>query len=355
MAEKKIKDLMAQIKNLRIACSILIVILLIGAIVLSVGFGVYGKNTDDWFKKQEQQAEQELPEDQPMVVECESTSTLMLSSGAAVTAADGSTSQTLTATVVTEQDELTNRNLTWSVAFNNASSAWATGKTVTDYVTITPSEDTFSCEVTCAQAFGEQIIVSVKANSNSAAKASATVDYIKRIKSISYTVNTSNNGKIYIVNDSTSTYSNSLLYTVTYDTGTINGEVKMKNIKLGMSNDLYSAAKTKSGYTNGSWNFPQIAQFSGTDSNSVFTFKAPVYGGWLIGGGSESVWYKLNDWFKSTNGFTVDVYAVAELTYDGESVQSYNAKMGSSATDMSHMTALLKVSSVSLDSSALVF
>lgn len=44
----------------------------------------------------------------------------------------------------------------WSVEFVNPSSTWASGKTATDYVSITPTEDgSTSAEVKCLQAFGE--------------------------------------------------------------------------------------------------------------------------------------------------------------------------------------------------------
>lgn len=92
---------------------------------------------------------------------------------------------TLTATVKPEDAE--NKAVDWSIAFVNASSAWASGKSVTDYVTVTPSADgALTAVVTNLGEFGEQIKVTVTSRDNSAAYASCTVDYAKKIKSIEF-------------------------------------------------------------------------------------------------------------------------------------------------------------------------
>lgn len=70
------------------------------------------------------------------------------------------------------------------MSFDDPSSAWATGKTVTDYVTVTPTSDgALTANVECLQDFGEQIIVTVTSRDNAEATASCTVDYAKRIES----------------------------------------------------------------------------------------------------------------------------------------------------------------------------
>lgn len=71
--------------------------------------------------------------------------------------------------------------LDWSMAWKNASSTWASGKTVTDYVSLSVATDTLSATVNCKAAFGEQIVVTVTALDNPNAKASCTIDYRKRI------------------------------------------------------------------------------------------------------------------------------------------------------------------------------
>lgn len=76
----------------------------------------------------------------------------------------------------------TDKRVTWSIGFANPSSAWASGKDVNDYVTLTPEENNGpSATLECKQAFGEQIIVTVTSMENSAATDTATVDYARRI------------------------------------------------------------------------------------------------------------------------------------------------------------------------------
>lgn len=92
---------------------------------------------------------------------------------------------TLRATITPEN--ATNKAVDWSVSFVNASSSWASGKTVTDYVTITPTEDgSLIAEVECKEAFGEQIKIMVVSRDNPEAVAECTVDY--KQKFLGYTV-----------------------------------------------------------------------------------------------------------------------------------------------------------------------
>lgn len=82
-----------------------------------------------------------------------------------------------------------NKKVDWSLAWKNASSSWANGKTVTDYVTITPSSDgSTTATVTCLQPFGEQISIKVTSRANENAFATCNVDYVKRIKSTGLSV-----------------------------------------------------------------------------------------------------------------------------------------------------------------------
>lgn len=92
-------------------------------------------------------------------------------------------SVTLTATVT---PSWATQDLSWSVAFNDPASEWATGKTVTDYVTVTPGETTLTATVQCLQPFGEQIIVTVSADEFDDVSATCTVDFAQRIKTVIY-------------------------------------------------------------------------------------------------------------------------------------------------------------------------
>lgn len=91
------------------------------------------------------------------------------------------TAYTLTATVTPADADL---SFSWSVEFVNPSSEWATGKTVTDYVTVASASNN-TATVTCKQAFGSQIKVIAKVTGNETAKAECTVDYTKKLTSVS--------------------------------------------------------------------------------------------------------------------------------------------------------------------------
>lgn len=70
----------------------------------------------------------------------------------------------------------------WSLAWANGSSSWASGKTVTDYVTVSTSEDGgLTATVTLVKPFSEQIILTAAARGNSAKTATCTVDYRQRL------------------------------------------------------------------------------------------------------------------------------------------------------------------------------
>lgn len=78
----------------------------------------------------------------------------------------------------------TNVNLDWTVSFVNPDSEWATGKTVTDYVTISEQSET-TAVLTNLLPFGEKIQMTVCVADNTAINAVATCDYIKKITAFS--------------------------------------------------------------------------------------------------------------------------------------------------------------------------
>ena len=96
------------------------------------------------------------------------------------------TAYQLTATITPEN--ATNKAVDWTIAFVNAESEWATGKTVTDYVTVTPTADgALTANVECLQAFGEQVRVTVTSRDNTSVKANATVDYTEKLSAVKAT------------------------------------------------------------------------------------------------------------------------------------------------------------------------
>lgn len=108
----------------------------------------------------------------------------------ALNLAGEATSVTVTATLnpSTVRDEL--KAVDWSVSWKNSSSSWASGKSVTDYVTVTPTSDgSATATVACSQAFGEQIILTCTSRYFTDVKATATVDYRANVTGFSAVLN----------------------------------------------------------------------------------------------------------------------------------------------------------------------
>ena len=99
------------------------------------------------------------------------------------------TAYTLTATIT--PSDATNKAVTYSVAWKNASSSWAKGKTVTDYVTVKQATaGSLTATVTCLKGFSEQIIVTCAVTDNVDLKATCTVDYLRKPLGANLTVAT---------------------------------------------------------------------------------------------------------------------------------------------------------------------
>lgn len=92
-----------------------------------------------------------------------------------------STVQRITATV--SPADASYQVIDWSVAWKNPSSTWASGKTVTNYVTVTPTSDgALTADVTCKQAFGEKIEIKASLRGSSALVSNAcVVDYVRKV------------------------------------------------------------------------------------------------------------------------------------------------------------------------------
>lgn len=87
---------------------------------------------------------------------------------------------TLTATITPA--DASDQAVDWTVVFADPGSAWASGKTASNYVAVTTQTDgALEALVTCKGAFGEQILVKATSRQNPEKTASCTFDYVKRI------------------------------------------------------------------------------------------------------------------------------------------------------------------------------
>ncbi len=97
-----------------------------------------------------------------------------------------------------------NKKVDWSAAFKNPESEWASGKTLSEYITVTPAADgSLMASVTCYQAFGEQVILTVTSRENAEATASCTIDYKQQL--LSYELSVTQEGKTPSVNNAKKT------------------------------------------------------------------------------------------------------------------------------------------------------
>lgn len=106
------------------------------------------------------------------------------------------TAYQLTATITPAN--ATNKAVDWTVTWvggrehdggsSDSPADWSEGKTVTDYVTVTPTSDgALTANVECLQAFGTQVRVTVTSRDNAAVKANATVDYTEKLSAVKAT------------------------------------------------------------------------------------------------------------------------------------------------------------------------
>lgn len=172
-----------KIKWIITGIALVLILAILAGVVAAV---VTETNPKEWFEEIADDGEkiEEVVTDGSGAVVGEITNNgIALAAGEAVIASDGTLTQTLTATIY--PSTTSDKNVDWSVAFKNPSSSWASGQTVTDYVTVTPEASTTIATVTCKAAFGEQIIVTAIARSNENVTATCTFDYVKRVSSIS--------------------------------------------------------------------------------------------------------------------------------------------------------------------------
>ena len=97
-----------------------------------------------------------------------------------------------------------NKKVDWSAVFKNPESEWSSGKTLSEYIGVTPAEDgSLMASVTCYQAFGEQVILKVTSRENAEATASCTIDYKQQL--LSYELSVTQEGKTPSVNNAKKT------------------------------------------------------------------------------------------------------------------------------------------------------
>lgn len=128
------------------------------------------------------------------------------------------TAYALTATVLDEEglSDGIPQNVTYSCAWANASSEWATGKDIADYYKVT-STGINTANAECLQAFGEPIIITATSDFNEDAYCTWQADYVKRVENVE--LDYLNGAKTIEIGSA-----QSLDIDITYGIGTITGD-----------------------------------------------------------------------------------------------------------------------------------
>lgn len=174
-------------KTIKKLSAVLFAVLLIATLVLSV----LTKGFTDWRFGKELPVSESL--DSNVVItpqESDGGIRLMVNFEPGITQDDEPDyeSETLTITATVSPDNSAdNTGLDWSMAFKNPASEWATGKTLSDYMTLTPSgEDAAGSKtvsVKCLKPFGEQVVITATSQDNPEVTASCTADFAQRVES----------------------------------------------------------------------------------------------------------------------------------------------------------------------------
>lgn len=156
-------------------------------------------------------------------------------------------SYVITATI--EPADVTYPIVTWSAAWTDSSSTWATDKNVYDYVSV--EEDGLECTVSAIEAFGEQITITCAYFDDLDINATCTVDYIQRLQlphggghmDIKRYFPTGNTSTQISINEEMHIRASG----ATYSVGTVRGEISWVSIVFSIPESLQTTIINTSG------------------------------------------------------------------------------------------------------------
>ena len=140
-------------KNWAIFALVILLALAIFFGVVTEGFRNWDTNT--WFGKKETD-QSAVIDDEGNEMDSETVYALPRAMVYSPAVRGATPETTVTVKAVIEPADATNQLVDWEIAFVNPSSEWATGKTVTDYVSL-DADNSLTATVTFKEAFGEQI------------------------------------------------------------------------------------------------------------------------------------------------------------------------------------------------------
>lgn len=243
----------------------------------------------------------------------------------------------------------------WSAKFENASSTWANGKNVTDYLSISTSADTKQQTIRAKQAYGEPIIITVASKVNSDATATCKFDYVKRITDVTLKINDDN---VFVLGQV-----NSYNLAPSYSIGTVTGDISVDTVSVSLSSKVDSDVTSALGSAYGYCQIYSPLIISAGSPVSPFDFLCIPAGG----GQTEiqaSNWGKLaynailNDAAQSfgmKDIFYLSVKTAYSYNYNGTTYQSGETSLINVSFDKGSLTKYTVVSSVNLNQNNYAF
>ena len=320
--------------------------------------GVFSNGFKDWnkFKKDDTKQEQLMPPSEDSGgsdITAEASNGIRLMSmklapmqyAAYGVAANAESAYTVTATVYPE--DAANKLLDWTVSFKNASSTWASGKKVTDYVTVTPSSDgALTAVVQNIAAFGEQVVVKVTSRDNTSAYATLNVEYLQR--TTGYTL--SLDGKTYAT---TGTKANAAKPTfAASQSAAAKVTVNKSSVYTRANTDkaeyftIKPTAAFKTAITNAGLSATALKEYSGNASATLSGWFDSTWGTALYANNTQR-----NKLISAIKGFSGNAYEIVIYTANGgEQLATFGITLDSSVIEGQK-----GVESVTTDKTELVF
>ena len=320
--------------------------------------GVFSNGFKDWnkFKKDDTKQEQPMPPSEDSGgsdITAEASNGIRLMSmklapmqyAAYGVAANAESAYTVTATVYPE--DAANKLLDWTVSFKNASSTWASGKKVTDYVTVTPSSDgAMTAVVQNIEAFGEQVVVKVTSRDNTSAYATLNVEYLQR--TTGYTL--SLDGKTYAT---TGTKANAAKPTfAASQSAAAKVTVNKSSVYTRANTDkaeyftIKPTAAFKTAITNAGLSATALKEYSGNASATLSGWFDSTWGTALYANNTQR-----NKLISAIKGFSGNAYEIVIYTANGgEQLATFGITLDSSVIEGQK-----GVESVTTDKTELVF
>ena len=320
--------------------------------------GVFSNGFKDWnkFKKDDTKQEQSMSPSEDSGgsdITAEASNGIRLMSvklapmqyAAYGVAANAESAYTVTATVYPE--DAANKLLDWTVSFKNASSTWASGKKVTDYVTVTSSSDgAMTAVVQNIAAFGEQVVVKVTSRDNTAAYATLNVEYLQRTTGYTLTLD----GKTYAT---TGTKANAAKPTfAASQSAAAKVTVNKSSVYTRANTDkaeyftIKPTAAFKTAITNAGLSATALKEYSGNASATLSGWFDSTWGTALYANNTQR-----NKLISAIKGFSGNAYEIVIYTANGgEQLATFGITLDSSVIEGQK-----GVESVTTDKTELVF